>query len=134
MTLDYTCKFCRGPGTVDMPRDTIAGLAMIDPEKWLAILSCNRCAEYNAERISLRDRLTFVAVQIIRRRQLNEWSAEVEAVIRSKIAALTQQFAGLVCRHHRKNEVWEPEFVSMLVEQPDRTHEILRSFERQISA
>ena len=134
MHLAYVCKFCRRPGIVEAPKESIPALTMMDMEKWLPILACDRCADYHSARITLRDRITKVAVTLIRARQSREETSELMLFVRKAFGDLTQQFAGLVCRYHKRHEVWEPEFIQLLVEKPDRTHEILRNFERQIAA
>ena len=124
----YNCKFCRRPGAIEMEDEPNI---QIQIAKWQPILCCNRCAGYREVRYGIRDRIQGVVEYMIQMKSLRALTQELETGIRSKLASHTKGYATVVNQHYRKVNVWEKDFVDILMERPDMWARILNDYERR---
>ncbi len=130
MNIAYECKFCQKPGvvTIDDPE------AMFQVPKWKHLLSCNRCADYMERKRGFFERIraATATLQQFRLTMTSEKLMPAEAKIREKLTAITKGLASLVCDYYRKTNVWEAEFVNLLMDKPERVIEISNRYVRDI--
>ena len=121
----YKCKFCGADGQAHCAADP----AMFDITLWLSKIACNRCADYHDRRITLGERISKLAVFVLRKRQGGiTITPETEGKLRERLTNLTKEFARIVCYHYRKPTIWEPDFVQLIIDKPDRTDSILTHY------
>jgi hypothetical protein len=122
MTFAYKCKFCGelGAATCD---DECPG---INIEKWLPLLCCNRCGDYQ----QWLNRATHVV-----KKMCYDWAAlgpkkraEKQNDLFVKLTETTQRIATKVCAFHRIPYEWDRDFVDQLMEKPDKAEFIVRLF------
>ena len=129
-TIAYTCKLCRRPGEAKYDDTEIP----LDLGKWVSMLTCNRCYDYRDKKRLHADDIWRTCYDYSIARNLTDDSKRSEAVKRAREALVrkTKAFAGLICTHWNKMTVWEPDFVQMLLDHPDKSHQVLRDYERGV--
>jgi len=130
MNIAYECKFCQKPGvvTIDDPE------AMFQVPKWKHLISCNRCADYSERKRLFFERIE-TATAILNQFRMTlapEKINSAESKIREKLTAITKQLSALVCDYYRKTNVWDVEFVNLLMERPEKTWAICNQYVRNI--
>lgn len=127
----YKCKIC-GAEHVAMASDDGDPAWNITLAK---LLVCDRCADYRQGRRKYGEAIATVCAQI-RGALLSSkgLSQSVEDEARKQLRNLTQSYARVACRHRGMADVWDEEWVNMLVEKPDKVWIILREYEAGLQA
>lgn len=120
----YKCHHCG--------REGIAKASDDGDREWNATLAkllvCDWCADYLHGKRGYGCAIANVCAQV-RGRQLTKPDQEVEEEARIKLRKLTWEYAQIICRYRRVENVWEQDFVEQLVERPDMCWVILRAYE-----
>lgn len=119
MNIAYECKFCNRPGIVIMEESP--GI-QFQIEKWKPILCCNRCGDFMVAKRKITDLIqrNAACLNVCRITLQGEKLLKAESMCREAFTKLTKQFATVVCDYFRKTNVWDQEFVNMLMDKPDR--------------
>lgn len=135
MNIEYVCKFCGRPGVACLPDDidssSLEGESFFSVGFWKRILCCNRCADYMESKRALTTRIIKVAMLYYANKR-NTSTPEKETKVRESLTFLTKQFASLVSKHFDKLNVWDNEFVNMLMDRPEKAASICASYIRHM--
>lgn len=103
---------------------------MFTLEKWKPLLTCNRCADYFEARRKIGHGILKAAWTLSQSRvtMTSQKLLQAEAQFREVLITLTKRFATLVCGHLNTTNVWEPAFMEMIMENPDKTRTILNQY------
>jgi hypothetical protein len=126
MTFAYKCKFCGALGAADCDDECPA----ITIEKWLPLLCCNRCGDYQAWFHRQLSRVGRWSKDWAQKTHKDREEGKGEAF--RKLEKFTKQIAAVMCRFYRVEHTWSDEVVSELLAHPDKTIVVLRAFERSI--
>ena len=126
-----TCKFCKIPVTVEIRPDA---LEMLNLEIWLAMAACNRCGDYHARRNRTTESIRQVAMKWLAASLSLQGSEqeEVRESCGSVIEKLTRRLADAAAAHYRSAFTWEREWVTQILDQPDKAALTCTFFERQM--
>jgi hypothetical protein len=126
MNIAYDCKFCHQPGVVILED----GAPMFQVESWKPLLCCNRCGDYQEQKRETGRRILRGAVLLLQVRVTlsGQKLKDEEQKIQERLTALTKRYAAVVCDHFRVTNIWQEEFVLMLMEQPRQVYDILRRY------
>jgi hypothetical protein len=133
MNVAYDCKVCKRHGVITLPETEHV---IINIEKWLPLLTCNRCADYLTDRRSCLERIQKVCVALIGLRldpPKVEAMGRLEQGARNKLTELTKKFTTIICEHFHKQNYWDVEFVNLLMDHPDNFWNICRDYTKFIS-
>lgn len=119
MTHTKNCKFCGLPVTVESHPDCPVEWA----ESLLKLLSCNRCADYRSAMARIGAAIRKVCLTML---QSN--NPEVGAKSRKSLEALTWKVAEASCKFYRVNTIYSQDFVDQLMENPDKSSLILKTY------
>lgn len=132
MKIDYKCKYCGRPGQAESDDDDST---MFQVEKWKPILACNRCADFMDQKGRLFDKIKTVCIFLIQSEKLTgDKASKIESIAREKLTTLTKSLATLACGHYRLQNVWDNEFVNMLIDQPRRWGHIAYHYVKSIKS
>lgn len=132
MILDYKCKFCGKPGTVDAGEHTSG---IFDLTKWVKILCCDRCGHFMESKRKVEDSIRGECLKMwaFRKQEKDREKIGKEEVKAEEIlTALTKRYAGMVCTHYRRETTWDAEFVNMLMDKPRKSDAILFTYRNGI--
>lgn len=128
-TIEYKCKFCKKPGTVEYD-DTIRS----DVSKWIPYLACSPCASYHQKRITIERKIEEVCLTV--NELQSSWNEQKKKDglerCRQKLSAYTRDYANLVCKFLHKTVLWEPDFVEQLVDNPRSVRKICYQYRKMI--
>lgn len=124
MNIAYNCKFCKRPG-IAVAED---GVDMFQIQKWIPMLACNRCADYMEGKRKLIDSIKKVCLDLVAADHRGKRNSEIETSSRAMLEALTKKFARIVCDYFHLQNVWDVEFVNMLMEKPGRFWDICHQY------
>jgi len=124
----YKCKFCQKTGAIEV--DDHPGIRF-QVEKWQPALCCNRCGYYREARNGIRDRVQGVVEHLIQMKSLKALTQELETGIRAKLTDHTKNYARLINEHYRKVNVWDREFINILMDRPEMWPRILNDYEKR---
>lgn len=126
----YKCKMCGREGLAHASDDGDPG--------WNATLAkmlvCNRCADYRQGRRKWGEAIASVCAQIRGAQLTKGLSNEAEDEARKQLKDFSQSYAHVACKYHHCQDIWEEEFVNLLVDKPDLCWRILREYEAGIPA
>lgn len=131
MNVAYKCKFCGREGIAVADDE---GASMFVLEKWTPALCCDRCADFMVTKRNQQAKIERACVFLGQSRQTLDGSKlrEIEAAVREKLVEMTKRFSAIVCDHYRKTNVWENDFVEMLMDHPDKLYQICAQYVRGI--
>jgi len=124
-TIAYHCKFCQRPGTAvyDPACDTLR------LEIWSKILSCNHCSDFMVSRRSIDYRISSVCRAVfVARNQGNKAVRDIEAVAWDKLEVLTKDLSRMCCAFVGVTNVWDKEFIVLLMERPELSQRITNDY------
>jgi hypothetical protein len=124
MTHTKPCKFCGLPLTVESDPDCPAEWA----ESLLGLLACNRCADYRSRMATIGAEIRKICLNLIQMVNSKAMPPEVESKIRKLLEALTWKVAEATCRFHRIAVIYDQDFVSQILENPDKSSAILKTY------
>lgn len=115
-TVEYKCKFCGVVGTAEYD-DTVE---LGNLEFWKSLLACNWCSDYHSGRLKLFRRITEICVSVNQAR-LGRFKdlSEIDKESQEMLKINTQKLARLVSGHFRIQNIWQEDFVSILLERPE---------------
>jgi hypothetical protein len=123
--LEYLCKFCQKPGQAHYEP-----LEAMELAKWAPLLCCNRCHDFEVSRRRLGRAINKQATILLQSAEcLN--SAKVAGVqdsVRKVLEILTKKLCTKTCDHYRKPNIWDIEFVNLLMDRPDMAWQITNKF------
>ncbi len=130
MNIAYECKFCNKPGLVTVSDPE----AMFQVPKWKPMLACNRCADYMERKRALIERIGTATTTLsqFRMTRAGEKLNAAEAKLREKLGDITKQLSSVVCDYNYKSNVWDIEFVNLLMEHPMKFWGICNQYVRNI--
>lgn len=130
MTREAKCKFCQKQLTLEIDPECPIGKV----EAWLSWASCNRCADYMRARGKIERPIARVCgnLSIIKANLGGSVPSEVIGQARENLERLTRRYATVVCDYRLMKDVWQPDFVEQLLEQPHKSHLILRSYRQLV--
>lgn len=124
MTHTKPCKFCGIPVTVESDPDC--------PPEWaeslLKLLACNRCADYRAMMSKLGSAIRTVSLNYVQLVNSKTDDAEKTAKVRKSLEAMTWKVAEATCRFYRIKTIYDQDFVSQIMEHPDKSSLILKTY------
>lgn len=124
MTHTKPCKFCGLPVTVQSDPDC--------PQEWaeslLKMLSCNRCADYRSAMGQIGAEIRKVCLGMIQMINGKVSTPDREAGIRKILERLTWKVAEATCRFYRIKTIYDQDFVDQIMEHPDKSSAILRTY------
>jgi len=124
MTLNFERKFCRRPGSVEIPEEDVADVAY-HFDKWIPWLSCNRCADYRVKRRQVVDSVLNAC------RWWDCLTPELQSDPKQKdktraiLDRLTKDFVTTVSEFHKKTNVWESAIVETIMDNPRQAFGVL---------
>lgn len=117
--IEYTCPCCGKPGTAEYDPEYVREIG-----KWKPMLHCDRCADFRSELSRLRESAKRVCMIILTTGEISK--------SRDKLTEITKKISNVVCNQWRVTNVWEPDFVNQLVDQPRQSDTIINLFARGI--
>lgn len=124
MKVEYRCKFCHRPGVVEIPEeDTKITDEMFRMERWIPLLTCNRCADYLVAKRQTIDAILYACREL----EVAPESKREKALAKSRnsLTSLTKRFYFIVCNYYRKPNQWNAELLELLIEHPRRAYDTL---------
>lgn len=127
MNVAYKCKMCGHEGvvipeTLEQGKDMDAAFEVFPDlvKKWSKMLTCNRCADYLSDRRDSLRKIRRACELLIASRMTKKGPKlmEMETKIRDGFTSLTKRFATITCYYFHKTNVWDVEFVNMLMDKP----------------
>jgi hypothetical protein len=129
--IPYTCRYC-GAKRIAEYDDDCPGMHL---EKWLKLICCNRCADYNVDRREITDGIAASCRQIqIGTFNGKKLAPEKEAFVRETLTKLTKRYTTLLCDSLGLTNVWDSDFVNQLFDHPDKWPKILRLYMEELEA
>ncbi len=136
MTIEHQhhCKFCGTPITLKIEQEGLNAFEGFSLEFLKSIAACNRCADYREKKRAIEERLAGLMTDWARdkSKQVRLGDAERKNLLES-IEFNARKYSELVHRFYRIKFEWDPAFVQLLMERPDRTMAVLALIERMIS-
>lgn len=131
-TLNYTCKFCRRPGTVEYEEP---GSCPINLSKYE--IACNRCAAYHRKRSDWEHLISKVCQKLTSGRMAlvhdHKELAKLEEGVREVLKRYTLAYAKLVCAFKMLSSyTWDEDFVNELMGKPDKCFFILSFYRKNV--
>ena len=123
MKMDYACKYCQRPGSVNVGDGDVELEAA---RRWFPLLCCDRCGQFRVKMRNVRARLMKVATTISSARP--ETRNEILAKSDPVIELITKKIATLVCDYYRVTNVWERDFVDQITENPGKADLVVASY------
>lgn len=124
MTHTKGCKFCGVPVTVESDADC--------PMSWvdslLGMLSCNRCADYRAGMSRIGAAIRKVCLNYIQLINSKTSTEDAAHKARKLLEGLTWKVADATCRFYRIKTIYSHDFVDQIMEKPDKSAIILRTY------
>jgi hypothetical protein len=132
MKIEYHCKFCGKPGTAEA--EEIPGIELA-VEKWKPLLCCDRCADFMTARRSVIEQIKRVCEEVIQARLVLKpiRLKDIEEAARAGLIEGTKRFTRLVCEYKRTMNIWDIEFVNLLMDKPTDLHAICAGYQRMIT-
>lgn len=131
MIVNYNCKFCRQPGNVEIEDNPDIELQV---EKWQAMLSCNRCADYRTAKRGLEEKISrVIRILLLDLQTRHSVTDEHKVSVRAALIAITKKWTTLVCNHYEVTNQWDEGFVTELMDSPELYFKVLSVFVRQIT-
>lgn len=123
--IPYTCRFC-GANHLAEYDDECPGIQL---EKWMAVICCNKCAEFREEKRTVMDGIAAScrAIQVGTFRG-GRLKPEEESKVRAALERLTKRYADMMCDWFGLVRVWDKDFVEQLMEKPDKWGSILKLY------
>ena len=123
MKMDYTCKYCQRPGSVNVGDSDVELEAA---RRWFPLLCCDRCGQFRVKMRKVRAYLVSVATDIKAATPATHKSVMEKAV--PTIELITKKIATLVCDYYRVTNVWERDFVDQITENPGKADLVVASY------
>jgi hypothetical protein len=125
-----TCKTC-GTGLLLKIASDCPPLHL---EHWLPLGTCNRCADFIRLRRKLADRIKLLCESLFSLRITSTKQVNPELVdkIQTKLSDLTRRIAHATCKFYMIGDVWTSDFVTQLMEKPNKHDAILAAYESQV--
>jgi len=131
--IPYTCKIC-GLSRTAQADDDAPGIWI---SKLAKLLTCNSCYTYR-DKINRAHRwISMLAIATNNIKAVNDGKPEtilqgLLEPIRIRLVKGTKRLAEIVCNHYGRAVKWEPKFVALIMERPEKVHQILNDYERGI--
>lgn len=120
----HHCKFCRCEVILEI--DDSYNIA--DPLKLFAFAACNRCADVREERGLIEHKILKVCLGFA---QLGKAGQSERDAVRATLVRLTHSYAKMVAKwHNLSGELWDEQFVDMLMEKPKEFGKVLSQYWR----
>lgn len=133
-TISYSCKFCHTNRSFECEWND--GCEQLNLAKWIANIACDRCAKFERSRRDLEHKLMRCAFQLTSdRRSMKPASQTLKDAEGSAVNALTsllQHYAKIVCEHYRVETTFQPEFVDIIFEKPEKAGNAIGVYHRMI--
>lgn len=131
MTLNYTCRFCSKPGSIECDD---SGMGCVTVKVWSNKIACRRCADFHTSRSKIEDQIFGMArlVQMIRDGQPDKRQA-LEAKASEKIERLTKKYCSLACDFFRLENFWDRDFCDMIMEHPTKAGTFMKKYLNGVS-
>jgi len=127
MKIDYKCKFCFRPGTIDCDVPEYFTL-----DYWKSILACNRCADFMVEKRRYVDLIRKTSLRITNARVLKSKNlSEVEKEVRADLDSLSKLLCTCVNRHYGLDNIWDSSLTDVLMEQPQHSEMSCENYVRR---
>lgn len=127
-TMPYTCPLCGLKSSAEYDSDFVK-----KAEFWKSLLHCDRCADYRARIVSLRESCKALAMVYLTHRFLvHKVEPQFEQRIRAGLIEKTKAIAFAACNHWKRTMIWEPDFVQQILDQPDKVELIVNLYVRSI--
>lgn len=142
MNVAYKCKMCGREGvvipeTLDQGKDMDSAFEVFPDlvNKWSKMLTCNRCADYLSDRRDSLRKIRRACELLVASRMIKKGPKlmEMETRIRDGLTALTKRFAAITCHYFNKSNVWDVEFVNMLMDKPKEAMNVASHYTRLIA-
>ena len=121
------CGLCGKPGKVQCHDGIIQ-----NEHAWIAMLHCNRCADFKVALRALREHCKSVMIFRWQLQQTGKMTPELTGEIKEMLIAATKAVAELTARHWRVDTVWDLDFVNQLMEFPDKAEFIVNQYAKMI--
>ena len=128
MKLDYKCKFCQKPGSVNCGDDPVEHEAA---QRWYPMLCCDRCGKFRVSMRKERDAVRHLAVNLSACPKAK--LKEVEADCRPKLELILKRVTTLVGDYYRVQNIWDKDFVEQIIEKPESAGIIIALYVQGVS-
>ena len=128
MPVPYKCRVCGCDGIAYSSEDGESEFTSIF-SRWL---TCNRCADYRQGKRKWGEAIASVCVRLRICQLAGTMDQDIEDSARKRLHDLTQSYSHIVCTYHHCEDIWEEEFVNLLIEKPHLIWVTLREYERGV--
>ncbi len=129
MIIPYRCKFCKTERVATFDGDNPD--VVYKMEVWKSMLACNACADYRMDRRKYIDAIRR-ACESISRSGVIATKDQIERA-REVLVNVTKKLSGIVCAHYGLTNVWDIEFVLMLIDSPDKWLPVVNKYIKGIA-
>lgn len=130
MIVDYKCKFCGVPGSVEVEDNDATQLCL---DKWKNALCCERCNKFKLATRKINDATKQACAFLIQFRlaRVSKLS-ELEMALKPKLERLVQRFTEVACNHYRTSYEFDPAFAVEIMNQPSKWQSVFIVLESAI--
>jgi len=126
--MDYTCGCCGCAGQAEYDSEFIH-----KAELWKAKLVCNPCGDFLSAMLRLRA-CCYESAILFHRAKGQKEEGIIKAELRRKLTTLTHRVSRITAAHWRTSELWDPDFVDQILEQPDKIKAIFTIYQQSVRA
>jgi hypothetical protein len=130
MTINYTCKICHKPGTVELRPEEVWEAAWMDTFK--KMLVCNPCYDLRNKFRKAEGRIIGACVTLARLKLMRAGKdvlTEAREACRNTLMTATRRYAEALAVYRKLSEpIWSLELVEKLLEAPHEHEKALREY------
>lgn len=126
ISIAYKCKFCGRDGITQADE---RGLEMINLQKWIPNICCNRCGKYMDD----KRRVMAGIAKVCRELEMGKPDKKPDSAMEA-LRVLTRKMANIVCDYYHVQFFWEQDFAQQIFEKPSKCYAILAAYMRGVAS